>query len=364
MKQRYFSVMRNSFINKINFYNEKTTKKITMNHLMDYHKMNEKNQYFLLNEELKTRMAKRIIELQNFPYGLSQTNSFKKVSNWYIQSFKDIDNLKDYDKNQYLNILEKIFIRHSPTILTIANGFLEHKKSLENLFNEKIDLYQYFVENNNINKIHNNLNKFYHNRLSIRLLIDQYIEINKNNNQYGIVSNNNHIEELLYSSFNDACIISSRQYDFSPQIEIKTYGSIIEDFPMINKYMYYSFLELFKNSIMAIINKENYLYLNNHKILVIISYDEDNISIKISDKGIGIKQKDMNDIWNYFYSTAYVKFIDNNYSDDFNLDAPLSGYGYGLPITNLFLNYFDDNISINSIYNVGTDVFIYLKKQS
>jgi len=69
-------------------------------------------------------------------------------------------------------------------------------------------------------------------------------------------------------------------------------------------------------------------------------------------------------IWDYFYSSSENKFIDiQNLDelDDFDKKAPLSGFGYGLPITKLYVDYFDGIITINSIKNIGTDVYLHFK---
>jgi hypothetical protein len=49
---------------------------------------------------------------------------------------------------------------------------------------------------------------------------------------------------------------------------------------------------------------------------------------------------------------------------DFNI-TPLSGFGYGLPIADIYMNFLNNstgNIKINSIYKEGTSVIILLKK--
>lgn len=43
-----------------------------------------------LHHELPIRIAKRVVELDNLPYGLSNISSIRHVKSWYIRSFEDI----------------------------------------------------------------------------------------------------------------------------------------------------------------------------------------------------------------------------------------------------------------------------------
>ena len=88
------------------------------------------------------------------------------------------------------------------------------------------------------------------------------------------------------------------------------------------------------------------------------------IIIKIDDNGIGIKNDDIHKIWYYSFSTSPIdmaKIIEEN---DFNI-TPLSGFGYGLPIADIYMNFLNNstgNIKVSSIYKEGTSVIIFLKK--
>ena len=152
---------------------------------------------------------------------------------------------------------------------------------------EKIDL-QYYLKNNNRGKnINNYLNDFYTNRISIRLLISHYLELsnkNKNNIFYnGIVSINEPLTNVLNEAIEVTSIICERNYDEVPDIKIEIKGDIPQ-FPFIRNNMYYIFIELLKNSMKSTLDKYNNTgYLEDINIL--ICNNNDNVTIKISDKG-------------------------------------------------------------------------------
>ena len=43
-----------------------------------------------MSSELPIRLAHRVKELENLPFGLCQTKSVKIVKDWYTQSFKEL----------------------------------------------------------------------------------------------------------------------------------------------------------------------------------------------------------------------------------------------------------------------------------
>lgn len=48
-----------------------------------------------LHHELPIRFAKRAVELDNLPYGLSSISSIRTVKGWYIKSFDEVTRVSD-----------------------------------------------------------------------------------------------------------------------------------------------------------------------------------------------------------------------------------------------------------------------------
>mmetsp|Transcript_37479 Transcript_37479/g.90400 ORF Transcript_37479/g.90400 Transcript_37479/m.90400 type:complete len:103 (+) Transcript_37479:102-410(+) len=51
-----------------------------------------------------------------------------------------------------------------------------------------------------------------------------------------------------------------------------------------------------------------------------------------------------------------------NENVDHNIDSPLAGLGYGLPISRSYARYFGGDLSIMSMEGYGTDCFVYLTR--
>ena len=99
--------------------------------------------------------------------------------------------------------------------------------------------------------------------------------------------------------------------------------------------------------------------------LTLKEIDENWILIKIEDNGIGIKESNINKIWYYSFTTTPIDTNDIIEDADFSITSPLSGFGYGLPISEIYINFFNsskNNIMINSVYKEGTIIYLYLRR--
>ncbi|KAM9886718.1 hypothetical protein OXX79_014023, partial [Metschnikowia pulcherrima] len=99
-------------------------------------------------------------------------------------------------------------------------------------------------------------------------------------------------------------------------------------------------------------------------IKVIISEGYEDIAIKISDEGGGIARSEIPLIWTYLYTTVdKTPTLDAEYSQT-TFKAPMAGFGYGLPISRLYAQYFGGDLKLISMEGYGTDVYIHLNRLS
>lgn len=87
-----------------------------------------------LAHELPIRLAHRIVELAELPYGLSDTKGVRKVREWYIQSLRELVAQKApatlEDDARFTACVERIYERHSPTLVSMASGVQELRRKL------------------------------------------------------------------------------------------------------------------------------------------------------------------------------------------------------------------------------------------
>ena len=215
------------------------------------------------------------------------------------------------------------------------------------------------------------LNRFYTNRTEIRILLEHYISLfdikNKEDN-FGIVNLKCFPQLILNDVINNIQYICHKDYS---NIELYDIIKVNIDknlyFPTIDNYLYYILFELLKNSVKAVIEKKKSNMIINYlpHIDINITDHKNYVLVRIEDNGIGIKDENKDKIWYFSYSSSKIDEKDILEDNDFSVSTPLSGFGYGLPITNIYADFFNsrkNNIVLLSEYGEGTTVYLYIKK--
>lgn len=308
-------------------------------------------------DDLLTRLSKRIVELENLPYGLSAMESIKNLSGWYIKSFQELYKFKDLNNDkELLKILENIYNRHSDTSEKISEGLRQLNSEFSKRYNE--NLFEFLKINGHLpfgdfEKLNVSIDQFYTNRFSVRLLIDQYINYDNNKVDYiGVINTKTSPAKILNEAIDDASHICRDNYGDVPEFKI----NIIKDLTIcyIPSHLYYVLFELIKNALRATMEKDC------SPIEIVISGEKD-VMIKISDKGKGIPYSDLNKIWFYSFTTK-----EDNYYNGNNVNpeiVPMAGFGLGLPVSRSIIKFLGGDLKIMSIENYGTDVYISLPKE-
>lgn len=300
------------------------------------------NSSIFLHNELPIRLSRRIKELEELPIDLNSKHQIFKIRDWYVKSIDDLTNFKKpntfEDCFEYKKIVSEIYKRHSSTLITMANGIDSLKK--DNLLNENIDNFLY---------------NFYSNRTRTRFLISNYLNyFNERVDYIGIINKKCNINTLVNDAVQDISYMADMHKINLPDININIGDSNII-YP--SEYLYYCVIEIMKNSLVATKKKKM-------SKIDINCINDDNLSIlKIKDNGTGISNEDKEKIWNFSYTTTKINY-DNKYQNDFEKTNPLSGFGYGLPISRILLNTFNGDIKIYSKQGKGTETYILIDHKS
>ena len=355
------------FYNKIFDYSLKKGTHIRFEDILKTESISNKKRLIITTKhiynELPIRLSNRVTDLNNLPFGLAQNHSINKVRTWYLTSCLELFNINepktDTEILNFKSIIQNIYKRHSSTLLTISKGLYELKRDKMITDIEEPTMQEF-------------LNRFYTNRTEIRILLEHYIALFDDKNQkynFGIVN----LKCFPHIILND--VINNIQYichKDSSNIELDDIIKIDIDkelyFPTIDNYLYYILFELVKNSVKAIIEKQSSNIENNyipHINININDYDKHYILVKIEDNGIGIKDENKDKIWYFSYSSSKIDEKEILEDNDFSVSTPLSGFGYGLPITNIYTDFFNstkNNIILLSEYGKGTTICLYIKK--
>ncbi|CAK7323126.1 unnamed protein product [Dovyalis caffra] len=306
-----------------------------------------------LHKELPIRIARRAIELESLPYGLSEKPAVLKVRDWYLDSFRDMRSfpeIKDsHDEKDFTQMIKAIKVRHNNVVPMMALGVQQLKKGL----GPKI-VYE------DLDEIHQFLDRFYMSRIGIRMLIGQHVELHNPNpppHCVGYIHTKMSPVQVARNASEDARAICLREYGSAPDVNI--YGDPNFTFPYVPTHLHLMVYELVKNSLRAV----QECYMDSDKvpppIRIIVADGIEDVTIKVSDEGGGIPRSGLPKIFTYLYSTAK-----NPVDEDSDLGEAviMAGYGYGLPISRLYARYFGGDLQIISMEGYGTDAYLHLSR--
>ena len=209
-------------------------------------------------------------------------------------------------------------------------------------------------------------------------MIGQYLALRKsfaeasssgsqNPDLIGLVSRRCSVKDIALEAVRDASYMCSRIHGDSP--EVTFHGRTDLHFPYVPSHLSYMLLELLKNSMRATVETHGIDKMPPIRIVIADGEDNEDVVIKVSDEGGGIRRSNMKRIWSYLFTTASPSILHNLLKDteganvrDFDTASPLAGLGYGLPISRNYARYFDGDLTIMSMEGYGTDGFIYLPR--
>jgi len=335
-----------------------------------------------IRRELPIRLAHRIHDLDSAPL-FCDMPSVKEVRETYIKTFHTMINTKVVEtieeEEEFAKLVGRQYDRHSNVLIQMARGAFELREAVRNgtvhIQDEKYSSSKGgggMVRFEQMNASHDFLDRFYMTRIGMRVLLGQYLALrqstdtNLDDGYVGLINLQTNPYELVQHAADDAALICCRKYGDAPDVNIQ--GRLDLTFPYIPTHLHYIALELIKNSMRATVDFHG---VDNDlpSIDVIIANGKDNedVVIKVEDKGGGIPRSDMPKIWSYLFTTAdpviqegLVAFSSKN--SDHSIDSPLAGLGYGLPISRSYARYFGGDLSMMSMEGYGTDAFIYLKR--
>ena len=309
-----------------------------------------------LHNELPVRLAHRVAELENLPYGLSAKPHVLKVRDWYVDSFKDLRNFPKVrdaeDELKFTELLRNIYSRHQNVVPVMAMGVAELKRELSSNIGLK-----------DLPDIHQFLDGFYMSRIGLRMLIGQHVALKEpqKESHIGLIDTKCSPGVICSHAIDDARAICMREKGDAPQVVV--YGDPKFTFPYIPSHLHHIVFELVKNSLRAVYDRFEDEDCEPPPIRVIIAEGEEDITIKCSDEGGGIARSGLSKIWTYLYSTAKSP-LEELKDVDGAAESPsvLAGYGYGLPISRLYARYFGGDLQIISMEGYGTDSYCHVNR--
>ncbi|KAL4400641.1 [Pyruvate dehydrogenase (acetyl-transferring)] kinase isozyme 2 [Malassezia pachydermatis] len=284
----------------------------------------------------------------------------------------------EYNEN-FTRCLERIKHRHDGVVTTLAQGVLDYKRAMRGQ-KDKVDMQEF-------------LDRFYMSRIGIRMLIGQHIALGRTcmtpkkgslgylanraaagalsdvsgaepENYVGIICTNTNIGAVAHEAIENARFICEEHYGLfrAPPVQLVCPKKLT--FMYVPSHLNHMLFELLKNSLRAVV--ERYGVENEEHfppIRVIVVEGKEDITIKISDEGGGIPRSEVPLAWTYMYTTARSEELDPD-AQTSDFQAPMAGFGYGLPLARLYARYFGGDLKLISMEGYGTDVYLHLNRLS
>ncbi|XP_027031674.1 pyruvate dehydrogenase kinase, isozyme 4 [Tachysurus fulvidraco] len=335
---------------------------LSMKQFLDFGSANacEKTSFIFLRQELPVRMANIMKEIDMLPDKLIGTPSVQLLHTWYTQSLMELVDFLEKnpeDKSvlkKFTETLINVRNRHNNVVPTMAQGVLEYKEAfgVDPVTNQNV---QYFLD------------RFYTSRISTRMLMNQHTLIFSGSTNpahpkhIGSIDPNCDVVEVVKDAYESSRMLCDQYYLMSPEVDIKQVNAKDTNEPVtivyVPSHLYHMLFELFKNAMRATVEThENCMHLPPIKVRV--SLGDEDLTIKMSDRGGGVPLRKIERLFSYMYSTAPSPVTHNA------RNAPLAGFGYGLPISRLYARYFQGDLQLYSMEGYGTSAVIYLKALS
>jgi len=193
----------------------------------------------------------------------------------------------------------------------------------------------------------------------------------------GTICTQANVHDILQEAIENARFVCEEHYAMfrGPAVQLICPSDLT--FAYVPGHLSHIVFELLKNSLRAVVERFGPEYEDRivedsssgrssggyPPIKVIVVEGSEDITIKISDEGGGIPRSAIPHIWTYMYTTM----ADQSIAQDFqagDFQAPMAGFGYGLPLSRLYARYFGGDLRLISMDGFGTDVYIHLNKLS
>lgn len=344
-----------------------------------------------LYKELQIRIAHRVVDLLTLPHGLSEAPSIISVAHSYIQFLQMFTDCTPPTTSEYelsfTEMIQLIIMNRDTIPHAIAAGVVEWRS-------ESISA----QESDSEARMEEALYRFFTARVGLRFLAEHFVlssQAESVKDLWKVISLLPHEEGskmrgCIQPNVDIVCEIrkvvdlvkrqAGEYYQgLCPQIDVvdcvqQKYEFTHGQFTHIPHHIHYVFYELLKNSCRASIRRYhsqqqaklqsplNKLAVDPEipPIRVIISMGEEDVTIKVADRGGGIPRSAMATIWKFAHSTASHDELNTAFGREGSTGAKLRGFG--LPLARIYARYFGGELTLKSTEGYGLDAYLHIPR--
>lgn len=313
----------------------------------------------LVHEELPQRFAHRLKHMENLE-NWQRCEELVKVHEVFAESFRDLRLVEPTDANlpEYSEVINKLRERHKAVVPLLG-------QAIQRLYQEG------FMLEKDLNAW---VDEFMSSRIATEMLTAHFSAVtsaHESQNSDRLDSWWGPVSQVLEKRTGivdtdcdpaEVCRAAAEcvRNQFPPgSFEIEVEEASVDKgiaFCYISKYLFFILEELLKNSARAVLSRSSTPdELERNIIRVSVCADPKNVAISICDTGGGIRAENLQKIWSYSYTTRDETEVD--------LDGgPLSGYGMGLPLARLYVQYLGGSLDVMNMPGSGVDLYLFLNR--
>ncbi|CAL8078600.1 unnamed protein product [Calicophoron daubneyi] len=369
-----------------------------------------------LRNELPVRIANIVQELRLLPPNLLRTTALRRVSNMYEETFETLLKYENCDVTRlpaisdFTDDLRGIVDRHSNVVAFMALGIKEAKQDADLSADDEKQLH-YFLD------------RFYINRIGIRMLINQHILLygpllHENRSNVGSIDPSCSPLQLAISAYGHARFLCAQVYGQAPGCDMFVYDQMSKNkglqisatvdpdgipsssrhlfpkkpscaglhvegrdftFCYLPGHLFHVLFELMKNAMRAVTEAKP-PSSELPRLKVIVCNAQEDVTIKLSDKGGGMSRRVAEQAFKYTFTTASHLSLPVEHAslksvvpadlqnEDFDEDpegvhfSPLAGRGHGLSLSRLYTRYLSGDLQLITVEGHGTSALVYMKR--
>jgi pyruvate dehydrogenase kinase 2/3/4 len=373
-----------------------------------------------LHREMPIRIAQRVVDLLTLPHGLSESKPIRQVAEIYcryLQRFNAMPRPRSSaEEDAFTDMLQAFVLDRSSIPIAVARGvsaWESHQRSLYVTGDGEVSAEELEALEGRLNDMEDALYRFFTARVGLRLLLEHHVLSSprpecqalrnvthlfedgsgKRQSELGCIQSDCNLVEETRKVADLVMKQTTEYYGMCPAIDIvdcqQTNGddeasSSLDPFTYVTHHLHYMLAELLKNSCRATV--QQYLQATSmndadpsiklrqrdslftpldrpklHPIRVIITKGEEDVTIKVADRGGGIPRSWMNHIW---------KFGHSHHSDEHEFQAEFGTSegagarirGFGLPLARIYARYFGGELNLKSMEGYGVDAYLHLPR--
>lgn len=335
--------------------------------------------------ELPVRLAHRVVDMQSLPLALASNPNLMEVYDIYLTSFDQLKAMRRpvltiEDNVEFSTTLKSLFDSHSGVVPCLAKSLRECQEhsSLEHQM-----VLQRFLDRMLVRRISTRMIAGQHlasmnmhpRHADNKTKGDEIMSMSLSKCDYiGLIQKQCKPAEVVTRCATAAQELCQQYYGVYPEIVIEGHKDI--SFAYARVHLEYILFEIIKNSMRATVeeaikNGEKVTRKDLPTVVAVVSGSSEEICVKISDKGGGMPKSELDSIWDYGYSTAEPAHTGSTLDKeagtsgakkDVNKLTPMHGFGFGLPLSRVYAQYFGGDLQVNSMLGYGTDVYLKLNR--